>query len=131
MARGLPTRQSSRPQIALAAGLRSAGYQEVTNIGTPTRVRQKSEKSSTSKREKKEKSRKADKHEKKDKARKGKHRGAPALTDAPPPAPTPPLSTPEPQSKPKPSSGYRGDEWAAPKVSLSRGARETGVKVEM
>ena len=29
------------------------------------------------------------------------------------------------------SSGYRGDEWMAPKVVLSSGARETGVKVKM
>ena len=42
----------------------------------------------------------------------------------------PAAAAPPKASEPK-RSAYRGDEWAAPKVSLSRGARETGVKVEM
>ena len=43
------------------------------------------------------------------------------------PAPAPALA-PEPAAAK--ASGYRGDEWAAPKATLSSGARETGAKVQ-
>ena len=58
----------------------------------------------------------------------GSDKKASAAKEASASAEQPPALAPAPAAKKV--GGYRGDEWSAPKVTLSSGARETGAKVK-